>query len=124
MEITLQHAADILDSLRNARPTCSGCQHVRVADTDPRQVFVSPASEYDALAQVVIHRCAACLKPLHPWAHRLSVERLHEWLKANPLDVGGLVDVTRIRDDLTVDRGGFRFLWRSPPAPSAATRSR
>jgi hypothetical protein len=113
VEITLQRATDFLFELREARPTCTNCTHwtYRAAYENKVEIGREPYWHHDIIADVVTQRCNTCLlKPLYPWTTTLTAERLLTWLLANPPSPGEHVKLDRLHDDLTSDRGGFRFL--------------
>ena len=79
------HAAESLRlTLIEHKPECDNC--LRADATNPP--VDKTGWDHDILGDAYLKRCAPCDVPAFPWAHRLTAERLLEWLKANPDSYG------------------------------------
>ena len=88
--VSMDTAARLVDAARKAvAGPCDGCERCAMVEDGAISQFVRMATdgwEMDPARAAYFRRCDACKVPRFPWAKRLDVERVHNWLskRENP----------------------------------------
>jgi len=89
---SIEHVAGLIADMKAMRPECDCCDNVSysrvVGDYGdlPTGICKLEARGYelDIYMQRMLKRCAVCsTSRVYPWADRLDVERVHQWLNEN-----------------------------------------
>jgi len=97
---TLQEARELVDRMINTPRTCEHCPRVSVEDIQTRVAELGTAAVLEEGWKPCPNnaawftQCSECAgKEMYPWAKRLDVERVHQFLLENPDDVFSVAEL-------------------------------